>query len=179
MGKASLCTYPSCWVVDEHALQQIDTCFVQGGHAAFQRRAAPLGERGFVVGQTLDAGPDLIAGRAESPEDTEDLVDLRVTGEQRATHRHLGKDTAYAPHVDGRAVVTRTEKDLWSPIPQRDHLMGVGSQWDTESAGQAEIGQLQVALLVDQQILRFEIAMQNSMGVAEVNASDELVSEFL
>ena len=36
------------------------------------------------------------------PEDSENLVNLRVTREQWvASHDHLGHDTAHRPHVDG------------------------------------------------------------------------------
>lgn len=42
------------------------------------------------------------ASRQDIPEDLEDLVDFRITGEQRmSAHDHFGEDTTNRPHIDG------------------------------------------------------------------------------
>jgi hypothetical protein len=41
----------------------------------------------------------------DSPEDAEDLVNLRVAREQRTLHGHLCKDASYTPHINSCAVV--------------------------------------------------------------------------
>lgn len=57
--------------------------------------------------------------------------------------------------------------------------MGVGAQGYTKGTGQTKVGQLQVTLLVDQQVLRLEVAVQDAMGVAEADAMAELIHELL
>jgi hypothetical protein len=44
--------------------------------------------------------------------------------------------------------------------------MGVCSQRDTERASQTKICQLEIAILVDEQVLRLKIAMQHTMSMA-------------
>lgn len=62
-------------------------------------------------------------GRA--PEDLEDLVDLRVTWEERvAAEDHLCEDAPDGPHVDRSRVVSRAEKDFGCAVPQGDDLRG-------------------------------------------------------
>ena len=58
----------------------------------------------------------------DSPEDLEDLVNLRVAGEEWLARAHLGEDRAYGPHVDSGGVLASTEQDFWRAIPQSDYL---------------------------------------------------------
>lgn len=57
--------------------------------------------------------------------------------------------------------------------------MGVGSEGDPKGTGETEIGQLQVAVSVDQEVLRLQVAVENPVGVAEPNAIAELAHELL
>lgn len=57
--------------------------------------------------------------------------------------------------------------------------MGVGSQGNTECPGETEISQLQVALDVNQQILRLQITVQDAVAVAVANALYQLSHESL
>jgi hypothetical protein len=57
--------------------------------------------------------------------------------------------------------------------------VGVSAERNTESASQTEIGQLQVALLVDEQVLRLQVTVQDTVGVAVARALEKLQSEFL
>ena len=59
-----------------------------------------------------------------SPEDAEELVDLRVAGPQRAAVHHLDEDRADRPHVDGGRVRALAEQDLGCAVPERDDLCG-------------------------------------------------------
>lgn len=70
------------------------------------------------VCETRSKVPDL-------PEDLEDLINLRITREQWLSHRHLRKDTSDGPHIDSGAVMTRTEKNFWSSVPEGDDLKRV------------------------------------------------------
>ena len=60
-----------------------------------------------------------------SPEDAEQLVDLRIARPQRPAIHHLRKDGADAPHVDGRRVRALTKQDFRGAVPQSDNLQAV------------------------------------------------------
>lgn len=68
----------------------------------------------------------------------------------------------------------RDPQTSWYP-----HLVGVRPQRYTESAGKTEISQLEIAVLVDQQVLRLQITVQNAVSVAVAHTLAELHHELL
>lgn len=63
------------------------------------------------------------ANQVPLPEDLEDLVNFRITREQRrALHRHLRKDAPDRPHINPRRVVTRAQQYFRRAVPQRYDL---------------------------------------------------------
>ena len=91
------------------------------------RWSLPLGEDGFVVRETGDTGPVLLGGSSQHPEypkrervifltevdnwaghwlvvSPKQLVDLRVSREERFPGDHLCEDAAKTPGVDAGAV---------------------------------------------------------------------------
>lgn len=67
------------------------------------------------------------------------------------------------------------QEDFWSTVPERDDFVGIRSQGDTECTRQSKICQLEVPLVIDQQVLGFEISMKNASRVAEFDSLDQLV----
>jgi len=59
------------------------------------------------------------------------------------------------------------------------HLVGVCPERNTKRARKAKVAQLEVAFLVDEEVLGLEIAVKDAVGVAVVQALDELVAELL
>ena len=57
--------------------------------------------------------------------------------------------------------------------------MCVRSHRNAEGAGQAEVGELQVVVLADQQVLRLEVTVQDAMRMTVQEARGELMCEFL
>ena len=57
--------------------------------------------------------------------------------------------------------------------------MGVGSEGDTKGPGQAEVGQLEVALAIDKEVLGLEVAMEDAVAVAVADTGTELAHELL
>lgn len=57
--------------------------------------------------------------------------------------------------------------------------MGVGAERDTECASETEIGELEVAFLVDEQVLGLEVTVEDAVGVAVAGALEELERESL
>ena len=128
------------------------------------------------------------------PEDLEDLVNLRVTREERLARAHLSEDATDRPHVNTSRVLSPTKQNLWRAVPECDdlyaasvgvpsrvvrdaHLMGICPEWHTKSTSKTEICQLEVTVLVDQQVLRLQVTMQNSVGMAVAHALAQLHHE--
>ena len=57
--------------------------------------------------------------------------------------------------------------------------MCIGSHGNTKCTGETEIGELEIIVLVNEQILGLEITMEDSMAMAVQEAGVELVEEFL
>ena len=120
------------------------------------------------------------------------MINFRVAREEwDAAHDHLRKDASDGPHVDGGRIVARAKKHLGRAVPQRDnlsndrfparryareeikckikkdtYLVRVRAHGDAKRAGEPKIGQLEVVPLVDEEILRLEVAMQDPVRVA-------------
>lgn len=183
-------------VIDEEVVEQVEAHVVQRGDNGGDVGLVPLGERGLEVGEGGDAGPVLLRGRTENavtvsraegsagdglcvPEDLEDLVNLRVAREQRLAGAHLSKNAANRPHVDAGRVLAAAEQDLGRAVPQGDDLVGVCAERHAKGAGEPKIGELEVAVFVDEQVLRLEVAVQDAVGVAVAHALAQLHHELL
>lgn len=59
------------------------------------------------------------------------------------------------------------------------HLMRVCPHGNAERAREPEVGQLEVVIRIDQQILRLEVAMQDAVRVAIEQPGRQLVGKFL
>lgn len=57
--------------------------------------------------------------------------------------------------------------------------MSVSAKGNTKRSGKTEIGQLQIAFTVNQQVLGFQVTVQNSVAMAVSNALNKLGHEFL
>lgn len=71
---------------------------------------------------------------------------------------------SYSPDVDGASVLVGAEQDLRRPVPQGDDLVRVHADGDAEGARQAEVGDLDGAVLVDQKILGLQIPEEKEGG---------------
>ncbi len=112
------------------------------------------------------------------PAHLKNLVDLAVALKHGLAARHLGKDAARRPHVDGCRVRRLPEEDLGRAVPERDDLVRVGAQRHSVGAREAEIGKLEHARrLVDEDVLRLEIAVHDAVRVARLRAREQLVQE--
>lgn len=69
---------------------------------------------------------------------------------------------------------------LWLAVEVSAHLVCVALDWDAEGPAQAQVGDLEAhGAVVDQQVLRLEVAVQHAVLVAVRQALDELVQEVL
>ena len=141
--------------------------------------ASRRGEVGLVLGKLRDARPGPLGRRAHQAEDLLQLVLVGGAGEERPPGVHLRHDAAGGPDVDAGVVGAAAEEHVRSAIPQRHDLVGEGVDWDAEGAGETEVGQFELAFVVDEEVLRLEVAVQDPVFVAEGDASEELVHEGL
>ena len=174
-----LCADASGRVVHQHAFQEVQAVLAEdldaiGVDHLIVLLPLPLGEAALEIRERLDARPVSLGGSAQDAEDLEDLIDLGIAWEERLAGRHLGEDAADRPHVDASRVLTTTEKNLRCAVPESDDFVCVSAERDTECAGQTEIGQLEVAFLVDEQVLWFEVTVQDTVGVAVAGSLEKL-----
>ena len=106
----------------------------------------------LVVVQLGQPGPRLLRGSAKHLEDLVDLLELVLPGQDRPLQEQLGEDAADGPHVHRRAVVLRAQQQLRRAVPERDHPVGQLAARVVKWPRQAEIRQLQLPLVVDQEV---------------------------
>ena len=76
------------------------------------------------------------------------------------------KNASRGPHVDRGCVELGAEEDVRRAIPKRDHFGRVTPHRNAKRPGQSEVGQLQLAALVDKQVLGFQVAVEDVAAVA-------------
>ena len=175
---------PARRIIHQQRLEQVQPILPQhlnalGINNLILLLALPLRKTGLEIRETRHPGPLLLRRRPQHPENLEDLIDLAITREQRFLRRHLREDAPDGPHVHAGAVLAAAEEDLGRAVPQRDDFVGVGAQGDAEGAGEAEVGEFQVARAIDEEVLRFQVAVEDPVGMAVADAEEELVGEFL
>ena len=111
--------------------------------------------------------------------DLPDHRDLAIPRKQSLTFVQLGHDATNAPDVNRSAVLCRAEQQLWCPVPQRDDLKRVGPDWNVEGTSQAEIGDLDLPAIRQQDVLWLNVSMENAPGVADRNALQDLKNDRL
>lgn len=118
-----------------HLSEQVDSILVHVLHVVRHWDALPSGEGGLKVWIFEGLGPVLLIRSTLHLEYFEDLVDFGVAYEQGFPLSHLGIDAADRPDVDGSGVLFSSKEDLGSSVPEGDHLMSVGLDWQSESPG--------------------------------------------
>ena len=66
-----------------------------------------------------------------------------------------------------------------APQSRSTHLVRERVYRDTKGTGETKVTQLELALRVDEQVLRLQVAVQDAVGMAVEQARVQLVREFL
>ena len=113
-----------------------------------------------------------LGGGAQQGEDGAQLVRLVPPGEQRLPADQLGQDAARAPDVD-RGGVGHPQEYLWGSVPQCHHC---GRQQGVEvvDSGETEIGQLDISVARDKDVLGLDVPVDNPVAVEEVDPAEYL-----
>ena len=161
----------------QHAIQQIKR------HLLHRRKNQPQILRSIdmkvrlVLGKLRNTRPRPLGRGPHEAKYLLQLVLVRRPRKQRTARVHLRHDTPRAPDIDRRIVRARPEEHVRRAVPQRHDFIGEGVNRDAEGAGEAEVGELELALLVDEQVLRLQVPVQHAVLVAEGDAPEELVGE--
>jgi len=92
---------------------------------------------------------------------------------------HFSKYTADAPNIYGGAIFPASHQYVGGAIPQGHHLVRIGSDRNAKRSGESKISKFQLPFAIDEQVWRFQIAMQHPMVVAVGHASQQLEEKAL
>ena len=90
------------------------------------------------------------------------MVELVLSGEQRLALEHLGEDASRAPDINLDAVLLNGEHDLGGTVVWHRN---VSSHQGVLDPGQTEITNLEVAILVEQDVARVEVPLNDTRRV--------------
>ena len=90
---------------------------------------------------------------------------------------------AHRPHVDRRRVVLVLDEELGRAVPPRHDVLGEAEVLrlglGVDRPREAEVADLEVAVLVDEEVARLEVAVEHVREVDRVDAAEDLVQEVL
>lgn len=131
----------------------------------------------FVFGKGGDPGPRTLAGGAHEAKDFLELVFVGGAWEEGTAGVHFSHDAAGGPDVDAGVVGSGTKQDVWGAVPEGDDLVGEGVDGNAKGSSETEIGEFELPLVVDEEILGFEVAVQDAVLMAKCDTLEELVHE--
>lgn len=134
-------------------------------------------ESWFVFGELGDTGPRAFGGSAHEAEDFLEFIFVGSSREKGAASVHFCHDAACRPNVDASVVSSTSQKDVWSAVPEGDDFVREGVDGDAKGTGETEIGEFELAFVVDEQVLGLEVAVEDTVFVAKGDSLEELVHE--
>lgn len=145
----------------------------RAGQELLQADALLLLEVDFHVGGLgLEAVEDFGLGSAEDVVDAVDLVELVFAGEEGLLCVEFEQDAAVPPDVHLLVVVAVGHEALGGPVPAGGDVVGVGGR-GVAALARAQIGDFgEIAL--DEDILGFDIAVEDALAVHEVDGGEDL-----
>ena len=120
-----------------------------------------------------DGVDNIIGGCSEKLSNDGELVDVVLAGEQGLALEHLGKDAACTPDVDLDIVFLPCKHDLRGAVVAGGNVTG---HLRVLYTGQAEIADLQIAVLVDENVTGLQITVHNASRVDVFQTTLSLVS---
>jgi hypothetical protein len=114
-------------------------------------------------------------GRSKHLDDFHQLVDPRVSREKGLAEQEFRTHTSLGPNVNGRRVIRGTKNQLGGPVVARADVGNVGFSLD-ERLGGTKVTEFELLIFgVDQQVLRFDIAMANAQLMDVCQRSGQLI----
>mmetsp|Transcript_11313 Transcript_11313/g.42246 ORF Transcript_11313/g.42246 Transcript_11313/m.42246 type:complete len:234 (+) Transcript_11313:467-1168(+) len=130
------------------------------------------------IWQQLPVRPRLVRGRAQRLEDALELIRLIPAHEQRGSPEDLPEDASGRPHVDSVRILPCTQEQLRRAVPDRHDLCSHELRRAMEPR-QPKVGDLHDALVVDEQVGRLQIPMQDEIRVAVLQPLQQMLEQRL
>lgn len=105
---------------------------------------------------------DIVWRSTEKLCDDRKLVDVVLSWEQRLALEHFRKDAACTPDIDLNIVFLPCKHNLWRTVVAGGN---VSSHLGVLYTGQAEVADLQIAILVDKDVARLQVTVNDTSGV--------------
>ena len=105
-----------------------------------------------------------------------------LSWEEWLSTQHLRQNTSHGPDINGLSVLLESQHDLRRTVPSRGNILGHETAVVFLRGGRAsksEIANLQVAVGVQQQVRRLQVAVENVGGVHGLQGTESLVNEVL
>ena len=120
--------------------------------------------KGLGIGERAEAWPRLCCRRSEQGEDLAELIDFVLALEEGLARQQLGEDTAQRPDIDLEAVFVGPKEEVWAAVPECDDELGeVRRWWIARITSHAEVGHLDLAAVVEEEVGGFEVSVQDPM----------------
>lgn len=180
MGQGFFGVDSSGWVNSDQFEQQVKRNWVEVRQADLRIHRAEFWERRLEVWELGHSRPGLVCWGSVELENLENLIDLRITLEKWLGLNEFREDTPDSPHINTQSILLLPKQNLRSSVPQSLDLVGQRPDRHGKSSCQTEISKFDnIVLWVNQQILGFQISVDNSSLMAMQNPLDQLVHECL
>lgn len=114
---------------------------------------------------------DIIGWCAEELGDDGELVDVILSGKEWLALQHFGKDAAGTPNVDLDVVLLPCEHNLGRAVVAR---RDVASHLRILDTGQAEVANLQITVLIDENVGWLQVSVDDTGRVDVFKAALEV-----
>mmetsp|Transcript_30415 Transcript_30415/g.50192 ORF Transcript_30415/g.50192 Transcript_30415/m.50192 type:complete len:226 (-) Transcript_30415:268-945(-) len=162
-------------IVRQQSFQQVKTMVVQiVSDSLAVGGLDPLWECSVPVLKLSNATPHILGWCSELTENLEQLVNLRVTREERTFGDHLNENGSNSPHINRRSIRLGSKENLRRTVPKGNDLVGERSNRRTERSGKTKVSQLESSISRDKQVLRLEITVHHTTSMAECKATTAL-----
>jgi hypothetical protein len=147
------------------------------GQGSGQGDLGVLWEVDALLGGVLEpVGPVLQSGRADDRADLADLVHFAVALEERFLEVHFCNQAAQREDIDWSRVCREAKQQFWCAIPTRRDVLS--ERWLTAYfLGDTEVDDLHVPLLRNQDILWFEVAVEETVPVDAAQGLGDLTGD--
>jgi hypothetical protein len=108
-----------------------------------------------------------------------DLINFRVSHKQWLLFDHLCKNATNRPDINTKRVLLLSQEDFRSSVPKGFDFMGQSTNRYTEGSSKTKISKLDLSILINQEILRLQISMDNSLAVTMVKSIEDLIKIWL
>lgn len=117
--------------------------------------------------------------RSQNSDCSLNLIQVVVSREEGSPSQKFSENAANGPNIEGISVVGCIEYDLGCSVPSSDDVFSESRSGLFVAASETEVTDLEVAVLVEQQVARLEISMDDVRGVDVKAASEQLIHEVL